>query len=153
MVTEEKEITLDMSQMLLPSYLTKGKGKKRRTRKSYPGEAVYQRRKKWWEAHDYGEDAAKWAAGWRLGLPKKKGKMRDWEVTAIDRAIKLADKRVAEVNYRMETFKESKGKAIKHLDEELRLKDKAEKVNRGLVEPDISIYHKKIQPNIYKALS
>jgi len=147
-----KEIVLDMSGVVLPSRLTKG-GTKKRTRKSYPSESVFKKRKNWWMEHDYGEDAANWAASWRFGLPKKRGKKQDWEEKAINNAIRLADRRVGEVAYRMKKFDEPKEVAIKHLDDELREKDKAEKVFRKLVEPDISIYHKKIKPNIFKALS
>jgi len=147
-----KEIVLDMSQEVTPAYLSRGKRKKR-TRKSYPSESVFKKRKRWWIEHDFGEEAAEWAASWRLGLPMKKGRKKDWEQAALDRAIKLADRRVAEVAYRMRKFGETKEEAIKHLDEELRKRDKDQKVKGGLVEPDISIYHKKIKPNIFKALS
>jgi len=144
-----KEITLDMSRVNLPGW----SGKQKRSRSSSPREAVYQKRYKWWIAHDFGEDAARWAAKYRFGKPKRVRNVKPGEVDAINNIIRLADRRIGEVRYRMRTFGETKEQAIKHLDDELRTRDKREKVLGRFVEPDISIYHKKIQPNIFKVLS
>jgi len=150
-MVEDATITVDWTKTEWAPIPTSGK---RRPRLSRPGEKIYQQRRQWWLDHKFGEEAADWAAKWRLGEPLKKGlKEEDKEYTSVKNAIRVGNRRVYTVRYRMKQFGETEAQAIKHLDDELRMKDKADKVKRNLVESDISIYHKKIEPNIYKDIS
>jgi len=149
----EEEIEIDFSEVpkytAAPVYKTKGK----RVRRSYPSESVYQKRKQWWLDRGFGEQAAKWAASWRLGEPKKTRRVTLTEKVAIDNAILTAGRRQYAIDYEMRRFNLTREKAIKKLDTRLRILDRDRKIEKGLVEPGISLDSPKIESNIFRDIS
>lgn len=136
-------------------YTPTGKSKQGR-RKSYPGEAAYKKRKQYWQNMGFGEDAAKWAAAWRFGEPKKtRGVKTDEERKSIERAIRTAERRRDMIDRIMRSELQRKGRTreevIAHYDRKLREKDKIRKLADKIkgVEWDTSIYDKSIEPNIF----
>lgn len=138
-----------------PRYTPSGKARQP-TRRSYPNERIFQQRKKWWMEQGFGEDAAKWAASWRLGEPRKlRGVETESERKAIENAIRVAVRRKAIVERTVRSTGQSREEVIKQLDKQLRSKDKYKKAAWGLrgVEEDTSIYSPTIEPNIFLDVS
>lgn len=131
-----------------PIYYPLAKEIKRR-RRSYPGEPVYQKRYKWWIDHSFGDSAAKWAASYRLGLPKKTVGLKEGEEVAIEKAIKTGERRPLLVETLSKKFNKSKEKVIAELDKKLRLRDKAKKIEKGLIAPGIALLSPRVESNIF----
>lgn len=150
-----KEIILDFTEPMeelarSPTYQTLGK-KGRKKRKSYPGEAVYQKRHMWWIAHGFGDQAARWAASWRLGRPKKRAPATEREASAIENAIKAGTLRLGKIKIlRRKKPDMTEEEIITGLDKKLRLKDRDDKLSAAKIEEDTPLSSKKIESNIYK---
>lgn len=129
--------------------------KRRRVRhkKSYPGEAIFQKRYNFWIDHKFGDKAARWAAKFRLGEPRKRGPLTDREERSIEDALKIAQRRPAMVAYRMRRYGETELEAIAYWDNELRLKDMAGKVYIGVLPEGYSLSGRKVESNIFKDVS
>jgi hypothetical protein len=127
--------------------------RKIRHKKSYPGEAIFQKRYRWWLDHKFGDEAARWAARYRLGEPRKRGILSDREDRSAEDAIKVAKRRPSMVAYRMRRYGETEKEAIAFWDRKLRLQDLESKVDKGLVPEGYSLSGRKVESNIFKDVS
>lgn len=123
---------------------------------SSPKEQIYQKRYDWWVAHGFGESPARWAASWRLGMPKKVRNLKPGEDAQVERALRAAAAR--EVRIRDEQLAHPKRKLEKIINDlDKRLTEFAwdRMVQRGYTkwEANEALRRGKIDANIFYELS
>ena len=152
MVNEKQGLDLPIAPEVVPIRRRRGVGRIRRKR-SYPGENIFQKRYQYWIDHKFGDAAARWAARYRLGEPKKRGYLSDREERSAEDALKVARRRPAMVEYRMRRYGETEKEAIAYWDNKLKLEDLAGKISRGILPEGYSLSGRKVESNIFKDVS
>jgi hypothetical protein len=136
-----------------PDHYASDKAKREKKRLSYPNEAVYQKRYQWWLDHGYGPLPAKWAASHRFGKPEKTRGLEKGDASSIALAISIGERRPQAIASQMERFHLTEDEAIEKLDKELRIKNKKQQDEDGLLFGNESIWDKRFQSNIFKDIS